>query len=538
MASPEAQTEPKPAGPDPRHEPFSTKSVLAYYVSITGRYRKSLVVMAIFLGLFALLSSARIASIGLILDSLRLYRSGATPTEAEATPVPDAGAESADSSIWKTGSSVDTLESVWSWFRPESGESISDLLSTSDGFWTFLVGFVISLGVASTLLGVCFYIKERIVVSVIARMSVDTRKALFDHLTKQSVSYFHDRRAGDLTSRVTNDVEIVQHALHHLYMTLVQQPVMIVFGLGVALWASPLLLLISLPLLILITVPIFSAGRRVIKHGRRRQQNLGIITEALQQLFSGIRIVKAFGMEPYERKEFEKKNIAFGRAFRKTIQAKVAGRAVQEILYSLGITGLLVLGAYLIMNGHLTEGRFSTFILAMVQIYGPVKAASKAVNQLQEAHPGVERVLELLRSRPKIKDREGAAEFPGLRETVSFAKVGFSYADAYPGEEEETDERPVIRDFDLEVRRGEVIALVGSSGAGKSTIVDLLARFYDVQQGAVRIDGVDIRKYTHSSYLESIALVSQDPFLFNTTIGENIRYGRADASDDEVRAAA
>ena len=455
------------------------------------------------------------------------------------------------------GSTIDKLETVWNAVFPESMPPPTTELGTKEGFWSFLVGFVITLGIASVLIGVVFFLKETMAVSVVVRTSVDTRLALFEHLTHQSVSYFHNRRSGDLTSRVTNDVEIVQGALRHLFHSLLQQPVLILASLGVAFWASATLFLFAIPVLVVMVIPIFRSGRRVLKHGRRRQRNLGVLTEALQQLFSGIRIVKAFGAETHEREEFRTKNLAFGKAFRKTIQAKNTGRSIQEILYSLGLTGLLLLGAFMITRGELSLGDFSVFILAMVQVYAPLKTASKALNQLQEAHPGVERVLEILRTEPTQRDVPNARDFPGLRDEIVFDDVHFAYRPsdasesrtgraerssdaANEDEEEPTTERPIValEGIDLRVNRGELVALVGPSGAGKSTLVDLLARFYDVTQGAIRIDGVDIREFTMASYLESIAIVSQDPFLFNTTIRENIGYGRHGATQDEIVAAA
>jgi subfamily B ATP-binding cassette protein MsbA len=514
---------------------FSTRSAFAFYASLARRYARSLVLIAIFLVLYAGLAAARIGSIGLVLDAVNIYY------RAERSDAASSQTETESATVSGDGSSVATLDRVWRWFAPSS-PSPSERLRTDEGFEAFLYGLVIVLGSVSCLLGAFLYIRERMATWLIARMSVDTRKALFDHLTHQSVSWFHDRRSGDITSRVTNDVEIVQNGIHHLFQTVIQEPAMIVAGILVAYWASPVLLAVALPLLALMVIPIFRAGQRVIKHGRRRQQNLGIITEALQQLFSGVRIVKSFGMERYEQEEFAKKNEAFGLSFRKTIQAKIKARSLQEVLYSLAITGLLVLGAWMITTDQISAGRFSTFILAMVQIYSPLKALSKAWNQMQESHPGVERVLEVLRSTPTLSDRPDAREFPGVRDSIHFRGVGFSYrkvpGSLSPNGTDSMSDAPVLSGIDLEVHRGQIIALVGPSGAGKSTLVDLLARFYDVQEGAILVDGVDIRAYRHRSYLRAIAIVSQDPFLFNTTIRDNIRYGKEDATDDEITAAA
>jgi subfamily B ATP-binding cassette protein MsbA len=404
---------------------------------------------------------------------------------------------------------------------------------------------VAALGTLSLFLGGSFFFKETVAIRMIASMLVDVRSAIFNHLTRQSVSYFQEQRAGDLISRVTNDVETVQASLRQIYSALLQQPFFILSSLIVALLASPLLFVISLPVYVLMVIPIFRSGRRVLRHGRGRQRRLGILTESLQQLFSGIRIVKAFGMERYERDEFQDKNEAFGRSFKRTLQAKVTGRSLQELLYNLGLAGLLLIGGWLLTSNTISMGYFVMFVVAMVTVYNPLKTATKAWNAVQESRAGVERVLEILREKSMIQDREDAREFSGFNEKIAFENVTFSYHDV-PGSprwaraalQSSVNGHAAIRELSLEVKKGRAVALVGASGAGKSTLVDLLARFFDPQQGSIRIDGVESQAYRHASLLRAIAIVSQDPFLFNTTIRENIRYGREGAPDDEIVEAA
>ncbi|MCZ6794969.1 MAG: ABC transporter ATP-binding protein, partial [Planctomycetota bacterium] len=510
--------------------PFPTRSPLHFYCGMLGRYRRYLAGLALFTVIFAGLSTLRLVSIGLVLDSVKI-RLGGEDDGGEGLR-PNAGG----------GDTVKTLDKIKEWLLPGQFPPLEETLRSQEGFENFVLATVVALCLLALALGVTLFIKDTLTIKMVARVLVETRQVLFNHLTRQPVSFFHDRRAGDLISRVTNDVEMLHIALTHLFQTLLQQPVLALWSLGLAFWASPFLFMVSIPMFVLMVIPVFRAARKIVRHGRRRQQKLGMITEALQQLFGGIRTVKAFGMEKHERQAFEEKNRGFGRALRKMAQARITGRAFQESFYNLGLAGLFLLGGWLLTSetDRLSVGRFFIFILAMIQVYTPVKAATKAYNKVQEARAGVERVLEILRTPPALTDREGARDFPGLRERIRFENVSFSY-DAQPRSRPdhdtatsvpaaETDGRAALEEIDLEVEKGQVLALVGPSGAGKSTVVDLVARFYEPQSGVIRVDGVDVREYRHESYLERIGIVSQDPFLFNATIRENIRYGLEGAS--------
>ncbi|MBN1441053.1 MAG: ABC transporter ATP-binding protein [Planctomycetes bacterium] len=541
---------------------FSTKGTRSFYTSLMARYWKPLAAMALFMLAYSGISALRVASVGLLVDSIRIHidlqdesgvevqsldttdGAGAEAGEGEAAGERAEDAVEAEKDLADSGwgrGTVDEADRLLQWLGVAPESSIAEKLRTSEGFRRFLFVFVGLLCAVSLLLAASFFAKEMLAIHMVAAMLVDTRKAVFDHLTIQSVSYFHERRSGDLISRVTNDVETIQISIRQIYETLLQQPFFIVSSLVVALWASPSLFAISLPVYVLMVIPVSRAGVRVLRHGRGRQERLGILTDALQQLLSGIRIVKAFGMERYEKDGFQRKNQAFGRSFRKTLGAKVTGSSIQELLYNLGLAGLLLLGGWLLTSGGVSMGRFVVFVVAMVSIYNPLKTATKAWNRIQESRASVERVLEVLRERPTIVDREDAVNFPGFREKITFESVTFSYLkipDLRVRPEAGSGDLQAVEDIQLEVRKGEIVALVGSSGAGKSTLVDLLARFYDPQEGAICVDGVDIRQFRHASYLQAIAIVSQEPFLFNTSILENIRYGREGAGIEDVIAAA
>jgi subfamily B ATP-binding cassette protein MsbA len=497
--------------------PFAIHSYRAFHVSLIARYKRLFGGMILLMGVYSGIVAGRLLVGGVLLDSVILHFA------------PD-----------KKGRFISRLDSIWSWlFGP--GASVSAQIPNADFFFHFLLVMIAVFCLAAIAMAVAFYYKEYLAQWLIVRMTVDIRKAVFRHLSYQSVAYFNRQRSGDLISRLTNDVSAVQLSFRFFFEDIVQQPIAIVSALAVALASSPLLFIVTVPFYGVLLFPVIRSGKKVIKHGRGRLEKLSLVTESIQQLFGGIRIVKAFGMESHEQVAFGNKNQAYIRSSMRMNRAKLKGRSLQELLYNLGTAALLLLGVFAITYELVGATDFSIFLLALVQIYNPLKTLSRAWNQIQESRPGLDRVLEILREKPLIQYRDGSEEFPGVKGEIRFEDVSFSYKDLHPSVVREPGEDlslPVLSDVSFGVKVGEVAAFVGPSGAGKSTIVDLLARFYDPQRGRILVDGRDIREYRYAAYLRSIAIVSQDPFLFNTTIRENIRYGREAATDDEVEEAA
>ena len=487
-----------------RQVPFSIKSVLSFYTSLMGRYWYLLGFMAVFTLFYSAITALRLGFVSIVVDGL--------PTEGSNN----------------SGQFAKYLTRLWEWGLPEVPRENSNLL-------IFLGVAICSMGIFAAAF---YYLKEMIAQRMVVRMLVDTRKALFRHLASQSVSFFHNRRSGDLLSRVTNDVAVVQGSLLGIFTTILQQPFLVIAYLITAYLANSLLFWCTIPAYLFIIYPVMRASRKVLRHSRKRQKKLGMITDALQQLFGGIRIVKAFGMEERELAEFGERNREFQSSFLKSKKARVFGRTMQELLFNLALAGLLIGGSFLISSQTLTIGDFCGFCMALIMLFQPVKKISQSWNAVVEARPGVERVLEVLNETPEIRDVSDARVFPERFEKIAFEGVNFTYRSASP--ETETDVRlsAALKDIDIEVREGEVVALVGPSGGGKTTLVDLVARFYDPSVGRVSVDGEDIRDFQHASYLNNIAIVSQEPFLFNTSILENIRYGRDSATDEEVMQAA
>lgn len=400
----------------------------------------------------------------------------------------------------------------------------------------YAIVFAILAVALALIIAASSYLREYFSRRLFYRITVDIRRDAFDHLSTQSVAYFNGRKSGDLISRLTNDVGTVQRFLQETVMRFLQEPMAIIAAIGLAAFASWQLTLITLPMMVIIFYPVWKLGGRVRKHGRGSLQKLGIVTEAIQQLFSGIRVVKAFNMDRYQREEFGRKNWEYLRTSMRMVRAKVTGTAIMEFIYNFGTALFVVGGCYLIIKQAfgLALVDFAVFAGAMFSLYRPIKELTRAYNTLQESLGGSDRLFQILDEKPTIADEPDAADLEEIREGVIFEEVSFAYETPTNG----GSEPRVLKDISFEARLGEVVAIVGPTGEGKSTLVDLIPRFYEPQSGSIKIDGVDIRRYTQRSLLRHIAIVGQDPFLFNTTVMENLRYGRPDATLEEVAEAA
>jgi subfamily B ATP-binding cassette protein MsbA len=274
-------------------------------------------------------------------------------------------------------------------------------------------------------------------------------------------------------------------------------------------------------------IPIKVFGKRMRKFARKGQQRMGLITTFLHETITGNRIVKAFNMEEYEKKRFAEENNRLFKTFLKRIKVRALNTPLMELLG--GIAGAIIiwLGGHMIMQGEMTPGAFGSFLLAVMMCYAPIRDLSKVNLEIQEGLAGATRVFELLDTAPDIEDEEGAISLPPNSKGIDFQKITFKY-----------EEEVVLKEISLHVKAGEVIALVGMSGAGKTSLVNLLPRFYDVEGGQILIDGHDLRKVTVKSLRDRIGLVTQQTILFNDTVRNNIAYGNLKCSDQEVVEAA
>ncbi|MBM4054371.1 MAG: ABC transporter ATP-binding protein [Planctomycetes bacterium] len=359
---------------------------------------------------------------------------------------------------------------------------------------------------------------------------VDIRNKVCDHLLPQSLSFFENRKSGDLLSRLTNDISVMQTGLKVLFDEVLFLPMQLVCGLILAFYFSWKLSLFSLIIFPAVFVPAVLIGKKVKKHGRGSLRHLSDLTDAFREIFAGIRIVKSFRMEDAERREIHFIGESFLRRTLKMVKAKSLNDSTNDFIYAVGLAVMVILGGYVIMSQKITPGELGGFITAIgFMVITSVKKIAKSYTGLQESLAGANRVLELFSIESSIKDSPDAIPLEKMEEGISFNNVSFFY---------EGKSECVLKNVCLNIQKGEVIAIVGESGAGKSTLVNLIPRFYDPTEGSITINGIDLRKIKHESLLSNIALVTQQTFLFNRSLYENILYGRPNATMEEIENAA
>ena len=382
-------------------------------------------------------------------------------------------------------------------------------------------------------MGASFFLRDYLQGCVTWRLIVDLRNAICRALMPQGLSYFEGRRSGDLMSRITNDVSRAQGVFNQLFGGMPEGLSYLVMGVTVAALTNWRLLIVSAVAVPLVVLPIGYLSLRIRRYGRQGLEKLADLTDLMSQMFSGIRVIKAFKMEDAETQEFENVNRHYLRRMMKMVAAQGLSVGTIEFLGRafLGL-GVIVGAWYLARKGasvNLGEelGPLAVFIGGNYFAFIGVRKFIKGYTQLQESIPATDRILELIEHEPSLCDAPDAVALPRVERGIAFDRVSFGYND-----------ETVLRDVSFQLRKGATVAVVGRSGAGKSTLVALIARFYDIGAGSVTIDGVDVRRITRESLLDRLAIVTQQTFLFNRTIADNIRYGRRDATQGEVEQAA
>jgi len=353
----------------------------------------------------------------------------------------------------------------------------------------------------------------------------DLRKMLYDRILNLPLGFFSNTSTGVLTSRLTHDVNLIQTSTSDAVTQILKQSLTIIV-LGAVIvsldWKLSLAAAVALPLSI---YPMQKLGKRMKKVSTQGQVTMGALTGLLHEAIAGIRIVKAFCMEGYESTRFQKENEAYTRNQIKTIKVRSLASPVMETLGAFAFAITIWYAAYRIGQGTLKPETFISFFASVIMFYQPIKALNGVNLNIQQGLAAAVRIFELI-DRPGEHDTRGA-EISGVNESIEWRGVEFKYG-----------AEPVLNGIDLKVRRGEVIAIVGSSGAGKSTFVNLIPRFYDATGGAILIDGRDIRELSLNSLRSKIAIVSQQVILFNDSVKRNIAYGAVELSDNEIIAAA
>ena len=356
----------------------------------------------------------------------------------------------------------------------------------------------------------------------------DLRDQLFGHLHTLPLSFFHGRRTGMLVSRVTNDIDFLRASLASGISNFVKDSLTLagcVVWIVLASWKLALLSAIVVPPAAFVITRI---GRSMRRRSDVAQDRMADLTHVLQETVAGARVVKAFGQERHEAGRFARANELYFRAFVRLRRVSAAARPVSEYAIIVVAVAMLWFGGREIVRGTIAPQQFVLFVTALLTTISPIKTLAEVNANVQQGIAAADRVFALMDTPSTVVDRPGARALPPLRHAVRLEAVDFAYV---PG-------RPVLEDISFDLHRGEVVALVGSSGAGKSTVMDLLARFHDPTAGRITIDGVDLRDATLASLRNQLGIVTQETILFHDTVRANIAYGRMGASDDDIRAAA
>jgi ATP-binding cassette subfamily B protein len=408
-----------------------------------------------------------------------------------------------------------------------------------------LVLVVLAFLASAVLVWVMTYVQTYLVGLVGQRALADLRIRIFTHLQRQPVGFYESRPAGVLISRITNDVEALESLVTDSVVTLVQAGLTLIGAIAVLLYLD-----VKLALLTFCVVPAvagLSIWFRLVSAGafRRTRETIGAITAYLQETLSGIRVVRSFGQEPRHLAQFAELSRENCDANMVTVRLNASYFPAVEMLSGVALAVIVLYGGYQAIGGHITAGTVVAFVATLAYLFEPIQQLSQLYTTYQSGMAALEKIFQLLDTPPELENRPGAAELGTIRGELRFEEVSFAYnprkrrrpaasstASAAPAEALALDR------VDLHVPAGQTVALVGATGAGKSTMAKLVARFYDPTAGRVLVDGHDLREITAHSLRSQMGIVPQEAFLFSGTIAENIAFGRPDASPEQIREAA
>lgn len=385
--------------------------------------------------------------------------------------------------------------------------------------------YLIPLGIVLLFLvkGVSYFGHLYLINSVGQKIVAELRVALYRQLNYLSLAFFHRTPTGMLISRILNDVGVIQLAVSGVIVGVLKDAFTIITMTILILKLDWKLALMALTIFPLAVIPIVKFGKQLRRISTENQQTVSDITVMLHETITSNRIVRAFTMEKYEISRFSSLIKRFYDVIMSDVRVKAISHPLIELLGGIGVALIVWYGGSKVITGESTPGTFFSFLMALVMLYEPVKNLSGANSTIQQGIAAAVRVFDLLDMVPEIGDKETAIELPPIRKSVEFKNVSFKY-----------DHTTVLKNIQLPVKAGEVLAIVGTSGGGKTTMVNLLPRFYDVTEGAVLIDGIDVRDVTLISLRSQISVVTQQTILFNDTVRNNIAYGDINRSAEAI----
>ncbi len=375
--------------------------------------------------------------------------------------------------------------------------------------------------------GLCNYCQIIMMSYIGLRIVADLRNKLYDQIQKQSLAFFTQHPTGILMSRITNDVMAIQSASSEAVTSMVKDSFSIVFLTALIFYTNWKLALIGMIVFPITIYPVSKFGKRMRKVTTSTQIMMGTLSSLLQETISGNRIVKAFCMEKYESNRFAAENERLFKLNMKTVSINAISSPLMEFLGSIAIAAVVYYAGNEVVKGNQTPGTFFTFLAALLLLYEPVKRLTNVNNTIQQGIAGADRIFSIIDLVPDIKDKSDAIKLPPVSRGIDIENVTFCY-----------EQTPVLKNINLSIKAGEVVAFVGMSGGGKTSLVNLIPRFYDVKGGRILIDGHDIRDVTIQSLRGQMAIVTQQTILFNDTVRNNIAYGDIDRTEYEIISAA
>lgn len=392
-----------------------------------------------------------------------------------------------------------------------------------------IVNFAVAAVAVIAVIGaVSSYFEKYLTTSVSQWVGHDLRRTLYHHIHRLSLAEHDESRTGDMITRVTSDIEVVQDFISSALLGMLVSLMTLLGMIGVMFYLNWRFTLISLSIAPVLFFVVYRYTRRIKKATRAVRKKEGDLLSIVQEVLTSIRVVKAFAREDYEEQRFESESLANVEAGLQARSIKAKLTPVVEVIVAVGTCLVLGYGARLALAGEMSAGVLIVFLLYLGKMYKPMRELSKMTDTVSKAVVGYERIQEVLEIESRVLDLPGARPAPRFKGQIEFDKVSFKYG----------DDRLVLKEMSFKIEAGQIAAIVGPSGTGKSTLVSLIPRFYDPISGVVRIDGTDVRRYRLKSLRDQISFVLQDTLLFRATIWQNIAYGKPDASSSEIRRAA
>jgi subfamily B ATP-binding cassette protein MsbA len=393
-------------------------------------------------------------------------------------------------------------------------------------FWLKLLPFLVIVlyGVRGFFRFISSYTMNLIGVHVVMQL----RNDMYSHIQTLPLTFFHERRTGELMSRISNDVSLMEGAVSNLLADLVRENLSIVALLVVLFWRDWQLAALSVLILPICVFFLYRIGDKLKNLSRRSQEKMADMNAILQETITGARIIKAFGMENYEAERYASENSRFFKIMSKSLKYLEVTSPVMEFMGAFGLAAIVWIGGMRVVNGAVTPGEFFSFLAALFMLYAPIRKLSRCHNKIQQSLAAAQRAFEILDTESEPVEETGKVAIAPIEREMALENIWFRY--------DRSDW--IVKDVSLRVPKGKIVAIVGMSGVGKSTLVDLIPRFYEVAKGRITIDGVDIAEASIQSLRAQIGIVTQETFLFNDSVRNNICYGRQDATDADVEAAA